>query len=241
MTSQYAPGHRYTTAEFATLPEDNSARYELQEGVLVVSAKPLPLHTKVSAELHLQLRSQLPPELDVLLEIDVHLQPLPDTVRIPDLVVVTSEIWERQSRLTPSSDVLVAVEVRSPGSVRTDTVVKFLEYADAGIPHFWIVDPAAPVTAAVYRLVDGEYKESLRAEGAFELDEPCPLRIDLDALLPPRLRQSLRWRPGLAAQRSAQPAQVPTISTVWLTSLKPCSAATRSAQRSTAGPSTSTA
>jgi len=37
-----------------------------------------------------------------------------------------------------------------------------------------------------------------------------------------------------------QSAQSPKISRVWLTSVKPCSAETLSAQRSTAGPSTST-
>ena len=43
---------------------------------------------------------------------------------------------------------------------------------------------------------------------------------------------------GPAAAR--HPAQVPKISSVWLTSAKPCSPATRSAHCSTAGPSTST-
>ncbi len=41
-------------------------------------------------------------------------------------------------------------------------------------------------------------------------------------------------------RRAAQSAQVPTISRVWRTSTNPCSALTVSAQRSTAGPSTST-
>ena len=39
---------------------------------------------------------------------------------------------------------------------------------------------------------------------------------------------------------TAQAAQVPTISRVWETSEKPCSAAMAEVQRSTAGPSTST-
>ena len=44
----------------------------------------------------------------------------------------------------------------------------------------------------------------------------------------------------IARGQVVQPAQVPKISTVWLTSLKPFSAAMRSAYFSTAGPSTST-
>ena len=34
----------------------------------------------------------------------------------------------------------------SPGSHRTDHVIKRGEYADAGIPHYWIVDLDNPVT-----------------------------------------------------------------------------------------------
>jgi Uma2 family endonuclease len=84
--------------------------------------------------------------------------------------------------------VVVAVEILSPGSVRTDTVVEPMEYADAGIPHFWLIDPAPPVTATVYRLIEGEYEESLRAEKVLQVEEPCPLRIELDELLPASLR-----------------------------------------------------
>jgi hypothetical protein len=43
------------------------------------------------------------------------------------------------------------------------------------------------VTATVYRLVGGEYQESQRAEHVLEVDQPCPLRVDLDALVPARL------------------------------------------------------
>ncbi|MGH3611494.1 MAG: Uma2 family endonuclease [Pseudonocardia sp.] len=32
------------------------------------------------------------------------------------------------------------MEVLSPGSHRTDHVAKRADYADAGIPHYWIVD-----------------------------------------------------------------------------------------------------
>ena len=46
--------------------------------------------------------------------------------------------------------------------------------------------------------------------------------------------------PPRPTSRARQSAHVPKISSVWLTSAKPCSSAIRSAHRSTAGPSTST-
>jgi hypothetical protein len=60
------------------------------------------------------------------------------TARIPDLVV-----WAKtQARAVwlPVADVLLVVEIISPGSEATDTVAKRHEYAGAGIPQYWTVD-----------------------------------------------------------------------------------------------------
>jgi hypothetical protein len=79
----FRPGHRYTVAEFAALPEDTSAIYELQEGLLVMSPRPLRGHMKAVLQLGAQIDPQLPPELDVLPEVDVEPESLPATVRVP--------------------------------------------------------------------------------------------------------------------------------------------------------------
>ena len=41
-----------------------------------------------------------------------------------------------------AADVVLVAEIVSPGSRGTDFVMKLHEYAKAGIPHYWIVDPA---------------------------------------------------------------------------------------------------
>jgi len=48
----------------------------------------------------------------------------------------------------PVADVLLVVEIVSPGSEGVDTVTKRNEYAAAGIPQYWVVDhdPAQTVT-----------------------------------------------------------------------------------------------
>lgn len=45
----------------------------------------------------------------------------------------------------------------SKGSERTDRWLKPVEYADAGIPHFWRVEPDGTVLR--FRLVDGIYAQ----------------------------------------------------------------------------------
>lgn len=178
----YDPRHRYTVDEFAALPVDRTARYELQEGAVVVSPRPARLHMNVLGKLFFQLTEQLPADLRAWIEIDIDLELDTPVVRVPD-IVVTNHPVRYEVPITKAADVVLAVEIISPGSVRTDTMVKPMEYADAGIPNLWLVDPRPPVTATVYRLVGHEYEESSRAEHALVTDHPSPLRIDLDALI----------------------------------------------------------
>ncbi len=57
------------------------------------------------------------------------------------------------------------------------------EYADAGIPHYWIVDVDAPVSLIACHLA-GEfgYQDGGEVAGVFQTTEPFAARIELDAL-----------------------------------------------------------
>jgi Uma2 family endonuclease len=75
--------------------------------------------------------------------------------RIPDLVVWATEapaegVW------LPVEDVLLVVEIISPGSEGMDEVIKRAEYATAGIAEYWTVDQDAAQTVTMYRL-DGDH------------------------------------------------------------------------------------
>lgn len=180
----YDPNHYYTVEEFAALPEDPSAHYELQDGVIIVSPKAAKEHMFASYELHYQIRQQLPAGMFAVGEIDVDLQLATPVVRAPDLLIARTGAFGQRG-VAKASDVLLAVEILSPSSLRTDTIHKPLDYADAGIPNYWVIDASAPVTATIYHLIDGEYEESQRVEGTFTVHEPCELTVDLNALLPP--------------------------------------------------------
>ncbi|MGH3859928.1 Uma2 family endonuclease [Actinokineospora sp.] len=177
------PRRHYTVEEFASLPMDRAHRYELEEGRVIVSPRPARRHMLLIGDLHAQIRWQLPKSMLVFPEIDVDLHLSPPVVRIPDLCITQADVLDLPG-FTPAAKVLVAIEILSPGSFHTDTVVKPMEYADAGIPYYWLIDPQPPVTATLYTLVGENYEESLRGEKTFDIDAPCPLRIDLDALTP---------------------------------------------------------
>ncbi len=177
-------------ADYAALQEDDRNRWELQEGNLVMSASPTPRHMVAVAELYVQLRDQLPNNLRAVLDVELDVQlasaEQPGTARRPDLVIVEAVEFDRVGRegaLLRSSGALLVVEIVSPGSRRTDTLVKRGEYTDAGIPYYWIIDPEDQASLVACELAGPfGYQDGGEITGRFESDHPFLVRVDLDAL-----------------------------------------------------------
>jgi Uma2 family endonuclease len=185
-----APSHLLTVAEYLEIGEIELGFSELVEGRLLMSPSPAPDHNYAALRLAVRLEDKLPTGWEIITDIDVDLQlapaDAPGTVRRPDLVVVEAEGRQRVRReggVFRASEVLLIVEVVSPGSARTDHVQKRSEYADAGIPHYWIVDPTAPVSLlACHQAGEFGYADGGTVTGRFTATEPFPIEIDLDAL-----------------------------------------------------------
>jgi Uma2 family endonuclease len=122
------------------------------------------------------------------IDIDLELAPAshPGFSRRPDLVVVDQAAVDRVDReggLLRASEALVVVEIVSPGSRRMDNVIKRGEYADAGIPHYWIVDIDSPVSLVACRLTEEfGYRDSQVATGTLTTTDPFAVTLDLDRL-----------------------------------------------------------
>ncbi|TWF94345.1 Uma2 family endonuclease [Saccharopolyspora dendranthemae] len=176
------PDHLMTLAEFDVLPEDNSRRYELQEGVLQATPKAISYHQLAIKRLTHALDQVLPEGWTSLPEAEIVLtERYPPTVRIPDVVVMSEDRAEEGIKLY-GQDVALAVEVLSPGTQRVDNLVKRAEYAEAGIPAYWILDVESRPKLTANVLVDGVYKEIFNGTGVFMTERPFDLRVDLDVL-----------------------------------------------------------
>jgi Uma2 family endonuclease len=186
-----APPHLLTVAEYLEIGEIELGYSELVEGRLLMTPSPAPDHNRAGFRMAVELERQLPPGLEVIPDMDVDLElapaEAPGTVRRPDLIVLPLEARKRvraEGGIIRASEVLVVMEVLSPGSRRTDHVHKRGEYADAGIPHYWIIDTTEPVSLLACHLA-GEfgYADGGSVTGTFSATEPFPVEIDLGALL----------------------------------------------------------
>jgi hypothetical protein len=108
-------------------------------------------------------------------------------------VIVSTAEFERvedEGGILRASEILVVVEVVSPGSYRTDHVIKRNDYADAEIPRYWIIDLDPPISLIDCQLAgDFGYQDPGACAGTFETtvvlsdDSSFPVRIDLAGLL----------------------------------------------------------
>lgn len=187
------PDHLLSLEEFEQLPEDNSRRYELREGVLHAIPKAACLHQRAVGALISILNPQLVDGWEAAPDVEVVLvQAWPPTVRIPDVVVAPSALIDQNLNRVHAQDVVLALEVVSPGSSRTDRVYKAHEYSAAGIPFYWVVEIEDRVTLTELRLDRDErlYKTHFQGSEIFYTGEPFEIRVNLgDLVRRPNQRQ----------------------------------------------------
>lgn len=176
-TTHLTPPEGGWTADDLDAFPDDGLRYELVDGVLLVSAAPSEEHQIALSNLFALLHASARPELRVLFA--------PYAVRFsarrqlePDVVVVPKD------RSAPDRRPLLVLEVLSPGTRATDGTLKRHVFEQGGVPSYWLVDPLVPAVT-VLELRDGAYVEVAHAVGdeAVEVDRPFPVRLVPSALL----------------------------------------------------------
>ena len=159
------------------LPDDGR-RYEVVDGLLVVSPPPTYWHQAVSAALLRQLSEQAPVDWHVLVELGL---PLGTDGRVPDVSVVSARAPLRPGAPLPGPEhVGLVVEVVSRSSRKTDRFAKPGEYAEAGIPLFWRVESEPELLLVAHRLRGGAYEQVSVVQGTGAAPAPWgPARVDL--------------------------------------------------------------
>lgn len=137
---------RWTTAEVRDLMDESRKwpRYELISGELIVTPAPGARHQLAVIEIIRLILPYLEKEtIGILLTSSADLELQPDTITQPDIFVVprnpTPEAGARPTWKDITS-LLLAVEIISPSSIRTDRVDKRDFYMEADVAEYWIVD-----------------------------------------------------------------------------------------------------
>ena len=159
----------WTPDEWDLAPDTSGL--ELIDGVVHAMAAATPRHEYVKTELRNVLKRLVPAELAVTTEIEIRLGD--SHRRKPDVLVVFAEGYDLDRPVLRPEQVLLAVEVVSPGSETTDRRHKHVEYADAGIAHYWRLETRPAVEVHTFRLGEtGAYLETGLFRPGDRVDDP---------------------------------------------------------------------
>lgn len=181
---EFTPADGWTTDALDALPEDGRRR-ELIDGVLHMPPSPTFYHQSMSGRMYSRLDSACPDDMAVTQAVEVRISSRRSF--IPDVLVVTAAAAARRPAHFTPHEVLLAVEIVSPGSVTMDRITKPALYAGAGIPFYWRVETEGGIVVTTHQLdpvheiyyVTGEHRESITVDQPWSIDIPI-VSIDPD-------------------------------------------------------------
>lgn len=187
MTASHAAiptGRPFTVADLEAMPDDGN-RYELIDGMLIVSPAPGWAHQEMGLTVYVVLRESCPREYRTMAA-PFAVQTAFDSEVQPDVLVT------RYADLTPKHlpvPPLLAVEVASPSTALHDRNTKKAFYERIGVPAYWLLDPVEPGSLSAFELTDSGYRQLAHVAGdePFDAQRPFPVRI-----VPARLLDGLR-------------------------------------------------
>lgn len=169
-----ASGQQFTVDDLDRMPDD-TRRYELLDGVLIVSPRPRVLHQKVAFELAKVLDGACPPSLLVIPEPAVMLSRY--TELDPDIAVIHQRQLDDTKLAEPP---LLIVEVRSPSTAIIDLNQKKAAYQAFGVPSYWIVNPDRDSPELiVFELGESGYDQIARVTGDSSFPAKKPFGVEI--------------------------------------------------------------
>lgn len=176
-------GRRLTAAEFLALGQ-TAERYELVNGVVVMSPSPIPLHQAILAEIVFQLQTLRRAGAAIALFPDTDVMLAPDLVYRPDVSIYAARRMPaipRQLALAPD----LVIEIVSPGSRGVDLVTKREDYERYGVGEYWALDlepGAAALRPRIFRRQGATMAEATLAIETLESAALPGITLDLAAL-----------------------------------------------------------
>ncbi|WP_020499689.1 Uma2 family endonuclease [Sciscionella marina] len=171
----------WTTADVEALPENGNRHEILTPGVLTVSPSPGTKHQRAARRLANVLEAAANAagaDVEVIEAINVR---HPDErLTIPDIAVVDRAAAGKDPTYFAPEDLLLVVEIVSPGSKPADRAIKPDLYAESEIPWYWRLELDPKPCLHVQRLGGGSYEQVAACLGDTEhaIKGPFPCTFD---------------------------------------------------------------
>ncbi len=147
----------WTEEMYLKITDSARSLIEFTAGVIEFLPMPTDNHQVILAFVYDLLRQYIHPQGGKVLFAPIRVRVRAEKYREPDILLVRdASDPRRQNRYWLGADLVV--EIVSPDHPERDTEVKPLDYAEAGIPEYWIVNPEAE-TITVLTLNDTGYVE----------------------------------------------------------------------------------
>lgn len=171
----------WTVEDILALPEHPArARFELVDGVLMMSPAPDWDHQTVSSELHSQIKAALARSgapfrsgeaVNVMGE---------SRLFIPDIAVVDRAAAPRGTLAAPLEAAVLLGEIVSPFNRAADRILKPALYAQAKVPAYWRVELQPSLHVVVHELEGDTYREVTTVTGEESIQVAGEFTVDLD-------------------------------------------------------------
>jgi Uma2 family endonuclease len=146
-----------TTEQYLLFTNDSRRLIEFTNGKLEVLPMPTKRHQIILGFLYRALHAYMQLIGGIVLFAPLRLQIRDGQFREPDLLLLLDTDDPRgQDAYWMGADMVV--EIVSPDNPERDTVIKRTDYAEAGIPEYWIVNPEDE-TVTVLQLTGDQYSE----------------------------------------------------------------------------------
>ncbi|PLW63286.1 Uma2 family endonuclease [Streptomyces sp. SCUT-3] len=171
----------WTVEDVLALPEHPArARYELVDGVLMMSPAPGWAHQIVSLKLARRIDDAVASAGVPFLVAEAANVVGDSRLFIPDIVVVDRGAVGRDTVSVPLDAVLLTVEIVSPFNRAADRILKPALYAQAKVPAYWRVELEPEPAVLVHELSGDTYREAVVVTGKQGVPVAGEFTVDLD-------------------------------------------------------------
>ncbi len=155
----------WSEEEYLWLTDRSRRLIEFTDGYVQELPMPTSSHQVILAFLYRLFHGWIGPRGGVVLFSALRLRVRDGMFREPDLLLLRDRADPRfQDRYWLGADLVV--EVVSPDRPERDLVDKRIDYAEAGIPEYWVVDPRDQTITVLELRADGYVEHGVHARGA---------------------------------------------------------------------------